>query len=84
MIHLNCHGVQAGCYSNGVECWPLTQVAWAGSLVAALVISFSPLTAGAQCKMTHETRSTSVYREFSLKNNEIGIRGQILNRSGNM
>ena len=45
MIHLYCLAVQAGFYSDAVECSPVTQVARVRSPVAALVIRiFSPVT----------------------------------------
>ena len=49
MIHLYCLAIQAGFYSNVVECWPVTQAAWVWFLAGALVIRiFSPVTPGAQ------------------------------------
>ena len=51
MIHLYCLAVQAGFYSDVVECWPVTKAARIPSPAAALVIRiFSPVTSGAQCK----------------------------------
>ena len=45
MIHLYCLAVQAGFYSNMLECWPVMQAARVQSPVAALVIRiFSPVT----------------------------------------
>ena len=38
MIHLYCLAVQAGFYSDVVECWLVTQVAQVRSLLTALVI----------------------------------------------
>ena len=44
MIHLYCLAVQAGFYSDVVECWPVTQTARVRSPAAALVIRiFSPV-----------------------------------------
>ena len=51
MIHLYCLAVQAGFYSDMVECWPVTGTAQVWSPVAALVIRiFSPVISGAQRK----------------------------------
>ena len=51
IIHLYCRVVQAGFYSDVVECWPVTQAALVRFPVTALVINiFSPVTSGAQCK----------------------------------
>ena len=51
MIHLYCLAVQAGFYSDAVECSPVTQAAQVRSPVPALVIRiFSPVTSGAQRK----------------------------------
>ena len=51
MIHLYCLAVQAGFYSDIVECWPVMQTAHVRSPAAALVIrNFSPVTSGAQRK----------------------------------
>ena len=51
IIHLYCLAVQAGFYSDAVECWPVTQTARVRSPAAALVIRiFSPVTSGAQRK----------------------------------
>ena len=48
MIHLYCLAVQAGFYSDVVECWPVKQMAWVRSPAAALVIRIlSPVTSGA-------------------------------------
>ena len=48
MIHLYCLAVQAGFYSDVVECWPVTQTARVRSPVGENVISiFSPVTFGA-------------------------------------
>ena len=45
MIHLYCLAVQAGFYSDAVECSPVTQAARVRFPAAALVIrSFSPIT----------------------------------------
>ena len=45
MIHLYCLAVQAGFYSDAVECLPVTQTARVRSPAAALVIGiFSPVT----------------------------------------
>ena len=46
---LYCLAVQAGFYSDVVECWPVTQAALVRYRAAALVIRiFSPVTSGAQ------------------------------------
>ena len=51
MIHLYCLAVQAGFYSDAVECWPVTQTARVRNPAAALVIRiFSPVTSGVQRK----------------------------------
>ena len=45
MIHLYCLAVQAGFYSDAVDCWPVTQAVRVRSPAAALVIRiFSPVT----------------------------------------
>ena len=53
MIHLYCLAVQAGFYSNVVECWLVTQVARVRSLLAALVIrNFLPVTIILLCDLS--------------------------------
>ena len=61
--HLYRLAVQAGFYSDAIECWISTQETLVRSWVGAkrLFASFSPVTFGAQRKMTHPmARSTSV------------------------
>ena len=61
--HLYRLAVQAGFYSDAIECWISTQETLVRSSVGAkrLFASFSPVTFGAQRKMTHPmARSTSV------------------------
>ena len=61
--HLYRLAVQAGFYSDAIECWISTHETLVQSSVWAkrLFASFSPVTFGAQRKMTHPmARSTSV------------------------
>ena len=61
--HLYRLAVQAGFYSDAIECWISTQETLVRSSVGAkrLFASFSPVTFGAQRRMTHPmARSTSV------------------------
>ena len=51
MMHLYCLAVQAGFYSDVVECWPVMRTARVRSPATALVIRiFPPVTSGARCK----------------------------------
>ena len=66
MLHLYCLAVQAGFYSDAVECSPVTQAARVRYPAAALVIKIlSPVTSGAQRgARTHdpEIKSLMLYR----------------------
>ena len=62
-IHLNCLAVQAGFYSDVVECWLATQVAWVQSPAMALVIRIFR----AQSQMTHRDSKHICVQSWRLK-----------------